>query len=1080
MKRSVLALVLLVLACGGAQAQESRAAADAERLAWTQLRGSAIDLSVGSDGAAFALDREGQVWLRRSVANAGWVHLPGKFARIDAASEKVAWAEDADGALFRYNGSFWREIPDTKALDVSVSPTGDAWAVMADGTLARFVERQASFVTVPDAPKSLVRLDVDDRGLPWVVEKDGTVQRFDGRNWIKLPGNARDVSTGPSGTAYIVSTEHEPMRWVPSQSRWQKLLARADVVAAGADGNPWIATPEGEIFAHQPEPRLGARARANGAGQVFTQVLPWRRVNGDGRQVVISRRGDVAALGVNGEIWRWKGKSTWGRVAGKLAVLAIDPDGVLWGVDDDGHVLRQANSGWQELPGRARLLAVGADGSAWIVAPDGRLARWQPAAREWQPLEDRPHKAQRLAVDPAGRPWIVRDDGTVAQHDGKQWLDYPGIEATDLAVGPEGSVMAVAEGKPWRYNRLNKRWEQLTGEVATIAVGPRGLPWATTAKHEIYASGTFDEERGATVAAFAATGPQVTVGVTATPAPPASGAPSQASAREPLGLADFRMVPGAAARDIAIGLDGSVFIVAFDGTVARWSNTRNAFVTFPGQLARIAVAPDGKPWGVTVRGEVYHHDGTDWRIAYNVTAQDIAIAANGAVVVAGLDEVLYRYNAVDNRFDRILPPSDNVPAPAGSRVALDAQGRPWTVTKDYRLWRCDRSPCELQAIGARDVAIGPDGSVFVADVDHRLRRFNPASNNWDFVGIDADLLAVGPGGRPWIVNARSEVWLSAFFRRDESRDLGVAASTSQNTTTAPTSVFTFSVAMPFDKVSLPASFAIASPDAWPVIAAGPNGKIAMIDANLAFWSYNDQKRTLVADSPAISSPWMRDGSRDVRSFLIAPDGTYWISDNPTAGEIAVSGVWRRQSGQWVAVPGLADCAATPNCTTALPAALAAAPDGTVYATSQGGNLYRYDTATKRFTRVVLPLPNANAINDIAIDPTGRLWVTTAAGDSPGYPVIYERVGNAWVARANDSNFDLEACIAKPTYTGVRCVAIGATGVVYQAWRYRLRRWNAASAVWENISTSPNVGAYSVATDGRPWIWDGSSSLYKAR
>jgi len=1086
MRVSLLLAMLFAAASASLQAQipsrnGGESSADAERLAWTPLRGTAVDLSVGTDGAAFALDREGRVWLRRPGTNAGWIHLPGDFIRLDATQEKLAWAVAADGGLFRYNGTTWRQIESPKARDVGSGPSGDAYVVLTDGSLSRFDARSNTVVAVDGAPTPLLRVDVDERNQPWVVSEEGTPYRFDGRAWVKLPGSAVDISAGGEGVAFIVSRSHEPQRWQPTQSRWQALLAKAEVVAAGADGNPWIATPNGEIFARQPDPRLGTKARTEGTGQTFTQVLSWRRVRGSGQQLVISSRGDVAALGVDGEIWQWKGKDTWNRLPGKLAAIAIEPAGALWGVDGDGRLVRQANGGWADMPGRARLLSIGAEGSVWILRDDGRLARWQSSSRDWLSLDNSPAKINRLAVDPLGQPWIVHDEGVVAQYDGKRWIDYTGIEATGLAIGPEGSVLAVAEGRPWRYNRLNKRWEQMTGEVAALAVGPRGLPWAVTAKHEIYATAFFDEDRNVVATATpSAAGASLTSNgnLIATAAPPA-GKATPAPAKEPPSPADFLRVNGVAARDIAIGNDGSVFIVSYDGSLARWSNARNAFVAFPGQLARIAVTGDGRPWGVTVRGEVFRHDGVDWRAVYNITAQDIAVSGTGTVIVSGTDEVLYRYNAVDNSFERILPVNDNVPAPKGSRLALDPQGRPWTITKDFRLWRCDRTPCELQAVAARDIDIGPDGSVFIADSDHKLRRLNPVSGAWDYVNVDADGVAVGPGGKPWFVSPKADVWYSALFRRDESRDLGVAATSVQNTTTAAVPVFTFTVSMPFETVPLPAGFSFSG--VAPIhIATGPAGKVVVVDSNFSLWSYNSVRKALLPESPVFTLPWAATMTHNMRTLIIAADGNYWVSDN-FWGESAggSTGVWRRQGSQWIPVQGLADCAATPGCSNPLPASLAAAPDGTVYATSQGGNLYRYDTARQRFVRHAIPQPNANSITDIAVDPNGRLWVTTLPGSNPVNAVTYEYVGNTWVARAIANSFELAGCMNSDRFDGP-CVAIPPGGTVYQLWNYKLRRWNAASTQWETISTLANVSSFGIATDGRPWIWDGSSTLYKAR
>src|SRR6185369_2734036 len=74
---------------------------------------------------------------------------------------------------------------------------------------------------------------------------------------------------------------------------------------------------------------------------------------------------------------------------------------------------------------------------------------------------------------------------------------------------------------------------------------------------------------------------------------------------------EFVDTRGTAAR-LAIGPEGSVFAIATDGSLARWSNARGSFVAFPGSLVRIAVDSAGSPWGINQFGRIFRHTGTDW------------------------------------------------------------------------------------------------------------------------------------------------------------------------------------------------------------------------------------------------------------------------------------------------------------------------------------------------------------------------------------------------------------------------------------------------------------------------------------
>lgn len=1076
MKSSALLAALLV--ASAAQGQQARpaneppspGATEVESLAWTPLRGIATDLTVGSDGAAFTLDPEGQVWLRRSGRGGAWLRLPGHFQRIDAASERLAWAVDAEGGLFQYNGTFWRPVGTPKAVDVGVGGDGTVFIVLASGGLMRRDARLGSFLAVEGAPPKLLRVDVDDQGFPWVVQADGGVHRFTGRSWTHLPGALADLTVGADETAFGVSRDRQLLRWHRTNSRWTPIAARATVAAIGPDGGPWMATPDGEIYAQQPDPPALRVARDDPQAQVFTQVLGWRKVRGSAQSLGISSRGQVIALGADGEIWQWKGRD-WTRLSGKLQRVALAADGRPWGIAEDGKIVQHQGSYWVELPGAAKDIAIGGNDATWIIQPDGRLAQWQPSRREWQILDGGKSAPTpvRLAVDPEGHPWIIDGARLVRQHDGKRWNDFPGIQASDLAIGPEGSVFAVADGKPWRYNRLNKRWERLSGEASAIAVGPKGMPWAVTAQHDIYASSFFDEDQASTPPP---TTPPPSGAPRAIPAPPAVSA-AAATAKEPLGLASFQLIRNAAARDIAVGNDGSVFALAFDGKVIRWNNGQNRFLSFPGLFSRIAVAPDGKPWGVTTRNEVWRHDGNSWRTVYNISAQDIAIGFNGTVIIAAPDEVLYKYNVAEARFERMLPTREGDPAPTGSRVAVDPQGRPWTITRDNRLWRCDRNPCELLSQKARDIDIGPEGSVFITDMDRKLRRLNTASGEWDRVGIDADGVAVGPGGKPWIVNGKSEVWASTFFKRDESGDITVAASSNTATTTSTGAtappVFTFAINMPFEQVSLPAGFDTNSDLHLAFTAAG---KLVALDQSDQFWNFDEAKKTFVRDTTVPTLP-----TGTVRTLAIGLDGAYWI----TNGDVAPYRIWRRSGSQWIQVQGLNDCATTPGCGSASTLTVGVATDGTVYATSDGNNIHRYDTAQQRFVPLTsVPRPPGGA-GFVAPAPNGRLW---AASPSPRR--LYEFDGTAWQLRTDTVIGNPGQCLlafGDVVPYGVPCVSVSASGAAYGfGANNRPVRWNAASRVWETITSSPTMGGiYAAAPDGRLWVFNDSlGTLHRAR
>lgn len=1068
-------LLLVLLCCLGplASAQNTSAPVEAERLAWTALRGQAIDLSVGADGTAFSLDLEGQVWMRRPGPSSSWLKLPGFFRRLDAAGERNAWAVDAEGQVLRYNGTLWSAVNSPLALDVGVSPTGMAYLATREGTLLRWDARQG-WLPVAGAPIAVVRVDVDDRDLPWVVLRDSSVLRHDGRAWVQLPGRGLDVSAGVRNSGFIISAAQQPLRWNPALNSWTPLLALATLVAAGPDNKPWIVTPEGQIYTND----TGTPAKTDRVAvesSVFARSYAWRRVQGLAKTLSISARGQVMALGPAGEVWSWKGKDLWQRLPGTFERLAVGPSGQAMALDAQGRIYSYRGSQWVTVVGQALDITMTPQGVAWILLPDGSPAYWDPQQSGWLSLRA-PGSAVQLAVGSSNAPWVLTREGEVQQYQDGAWLPRPGVDAIDLAMGPEGGVFVVRKDRtPARYDELLKRWEPITTEAVSIAVGPKDRPWVVNARGEVYASSLFEEA-----------------------AVPAGECSAAVGGKAPdFRLGDLRQIQGAAARQLAIGKDGNVMAVDTDSNLAQWRNQSQRFRSFPGQMARVAVAPDGKPWGVTAKGEVWRHDGSKWLLVRSslFTARDVAVACNGTVMATGSDELLYKYNAAQDNFERYVPGRLEDPLTRGSRLALDPTGRPWVLREDW-IYRCDVQPCERQALRAKEIAIGPEGTLLVVDMDGNLQTYNARDNRWDRLGIDkVGAVAIGPGGKPWLVRNGTEVWASAFFNRKEERDDITAASTpstpvNASTTTSP---FTFSNNLVLDEISYQGMGAPLVRAQF--LAVSASGKVMAI-RRMGSDSYvvYDMARNAFIDTGMAVPP-----GGEMEGLTFGPGDSLWTWRHPVNGAVN-GGVWRFINGGWLAVGGIA---ALGLGDVALPAfarrwlELAVAADGTVYAMGpdtgpvggQDSTLYRYNPASQIFALASFQLPgNEDAL---AVEPTGPVWLVRSDSNAPYTRRAYQYINNAFFERAPPAGITLCPTFPASDRAVPGCISAGANGSVYaiglQGTSPRLLRWNAGSLQWEVMVLSvplTGINQVAVAQDGRPWVigtTDGMTfRVYKAR
>ena len=1041
----------------------------AERLAWTALRGKAIDLSVGGDGTAFSLDPEGQVWMRRPGLASGWINLPGLFARIDAASERSAWAVDAEGQVWRYNGTYWQAVTSPAAVDVGVGPTGTAYLATREGSLLRW-DARLGFAAVVGAPPGIARVDVDERDLPWVVLRDSTLQRYDGRTWVRLPGLARDVSAGVRDSAFMVSTAQQPLRWNAALGSWSPLLALASLVAAGPDNKPWIATPDGLIFANDTgAPAKGSRPAVESS--VFSRSYAWRRVQGKAKALSISAQGQVMALGPEGEVWQWKGKDLWQRLPGTFERIAVGPSGTAMAVAAQGRIYSYRGSQWIEGPGQALDIAITPQGAAWILLPNGSPAYWDPQGG-WVSL-NAPGSAVRLAVGSSNVPWVLTREGLVQRYEDGAWQSHEGVEASDLALGPEGTVFVVRKDRtPARWDEGLKRWETIATEAVAIAVGPGDKPWVVNPRGEVYAASLFEES--------AVSGGECSAAV---------------GGRAPdFRQSDLRQLQGAA-RHIAIGKDGNVMVVDADSNLAQWRNQSQRFRSFPGQMVRIAVAPDGKPWGVTAKGEVWRHDGSKWLLVRsNFTARDVAVACNGMAMVAASDESLYLYKPAQDGFEKVVPPRLDDPAPKGKKLALDPAGRPWTIRDDW-VYRCDVQPCERQALRAKEIAIGPDGTLLAVDLDGNLQTFNARDNRWDRTGLSGVVaVAIGPGGKPWVVRNGTEVWASALFSRREDKDDSTAAATQStpvNTSTA-VSPFTFSTTAVFDEVPYKGP---GFPVAIHAIGIGASGKVmaARGTGAGAVVAYDAAQQAFVPGNLPMTPGGELDG------IAVGQSDSLWIWRHPVNGSVD-GGIWTYKNNVWQAVNGVAALGIND---VALPAfakrwlELSALSDGSLYvmgpdtggAGVQESTMYRYNPASNQF--VVAPFQLPGNEDALAVEPSGVVWLVRSDVNAPNTRRAFQYINNAFFERPPPAG--LAVCPTFPASTRALpgCIAAGANGSVFaiglQGSAPRLLRWNAASVQWDVVVTSPVVTQISylaVAPDGRPWMLastDGVNfKVYKAR
>ncbi|WP_417625312.1 hypothetical protein [Paremcibacter congregatus] len=818
----------------------------------------------------------------------------------------------------------------------------------------------------------------------------------------------------------------------------------------------------------------------------------WTRLPGTAVDITINGQGQAYIVAPNGTPWRWDAlEQRWRKMSGDFVRISAAEGNRPWAINADRVVFRYNGLWWESKDTEVADVAADALGNVYIAKVTGEIKKWNPLRSEWRTLEG---QAYRIALDMAGNPWALTRDGNVRTFDGKNWTAVPG-RATDIAVGGNDTVViADAEGRIRVWNSLQRSWQVIAGvdSVTAAAAAPDGGPWAVLTDGSIMATtllvtpeqikteqGRAPEARAPKVVAPVDTAPvAVASGISAEPlsttttvAPSPQVAPVAAPVQiaRPLSAAPASpetsagqngaktVAPGTentatfdpvavttdenitfvntqkSASTLAIGRDGSVFGLDVAGNILRWSNTRKRFESFPGTLIRIAVDPQGNPWGISTLGRVFRHTGNLWKQIPNATGSDIAIGADGSVVIADADGNLSKLNDTMTRFDRI--PGQ------GLLVAVAPDGTPWTIRSDNLVQRCASTPCEVFSQKAKSIAIGPDASVYVVSDTGFLMRLGAEGKSFDVVrtpGHTPQSVAVGPNGYPWVVTTGTLALASKFFERNEQADRTVAASTGGDTTGSGStaavvdvpanSAFTFTKNFAFEtfvtNLNTIEEFVVGQDDGVYVYGSpqnqGPN----------PFLKFNSTQKKFEEVSLSFN--------QTLRNIDIASDGSIWTTENGSIYKLSSTGSIKRT---YSVASGSID-------------SLSIGVDDTVYVVISN-RLYHLKPGTNAFTKF-----NNDDVSKVAVGRAGDLWIMDS---------------NNIVQQFTGTKFE-----NRPLGQSVNANDIGAgtDGSVYvsvlENGQYALKKWNATNNSFDAVkNATPN--RVDVASDGRPWIANTSSS-----
>jgi len=234
---------------------------------WEQLPGTGIDIAIGRDGnhVVFAINTTlvtstgGNQVVKWDSVNSTWNAVSGGAGiRISVDASGNPWVVNKSNFIYKYNGSTWTQVPGT-ATDIGISNTnGSVYAInttlvtSADYQVVKWNPTTPGWDVVPNCAG--IRIAVDGSGMPWVVNKLGSIFRYNGSSWTQLPGAATDIGIGAEGSVYIVGTTlvsptggYRISKW--SGSGWTDTASGAGInIAVDWMGHPWTTNASNLIY----------------------------------------------------------------------------------------------------------------------------------------------------------------------------------------------------------------------------------------------------------------------------------------------------------------------------------------------------------------------------------------------------------------------------------------------------------------------------------------------------------------------------------------------------------------------------------------------------------------------------------------------------------------------------------------------------------------------------------------------------------------------------------------------------------------------------------------------------------------
>lgn len=227
---------------------------------WQKLPGKGTDIGAGADGSLWVVgtegDAKGNSIFEFNKTDHSWVKTSsGSAVQISVGPKGVPCIVNKKGEIFRRKGKNWEQLPET-ARDIGIGGDGSVWITGTEtdkdggGIVRKWKEADWKWVKLTGEG---MMIEVDPKGIAWLINKKQEIYRKKGTTWQKMPGSASDIGIGADGSVWVVGTDKldngsSLFKWNEGDFKWEKKTGSGVRVSVGSDGTAYIINKKNEIF----------------------------------------------------------------------------------------------------------------------------------------------------------------------------------------------------------------------------------------------------------------------------------------------------------------------------------------------------------------------------------------------------------------------------------------------------------------------------------------------------------------------------------------------------------------------------------------------------------------------------------------------------------------------------------------------------------------------------------------------------------------------------------------------------------------------------------------------------------------